>query len=347
MVNIEDIKDVLRGELGEDIEITGFQKIGEGYHSDGFKISTNKGEFFLKKVKSEDLGFELPERKIYSLLVSDGMQKRAKSSPKAVGVFISNNGKISKIPRIDNQTEIFHIQEFGGNGKNYWDILQEKKYKKQIDKKDIEEIEKLTDFISKIHLIKYPSNDKKKLNAVYNDCLRNTIINPELTMVLLQDFPNDHVVFPLEAQKKYLALMYDLITRFKDRSERLNALHGDFWGSNCIFNEQGELWVIDYSRMPWGDPGIDIGWFICQYLWLYHETKNDYFKELGELFLKKYEEKTEDKQIREGISLIVGFQGIVYLFPKFYPDRDKKTSERFLQNIIDIMKEGRFKWNQI
>ncbi|MFH1500946.1 MAG: phosphotransferase [archaeon] len=346
-IDINKFQEVLSKELGEDLVVTGLEKVGEGYHSDGFKLLTNKGEFFIKKVKSEDFGFELPERKIYSLLLSEGMARRANANPKMIGVLVGNDGEIEKLPTVNSQTEIYHIQAFGGKGKSYLEILQEKKYKQKIDEKDTEEIQKLVDFIAKVHSLKHPSSDGGKLKAVYNDCLRNVISNPELTMVLLQDFPNDHVVFPLEAQKNYLALMYDLISRFKDRSERLTALHGDFWGANCFFSENEELFVVDYSRMPWGDPGIDIGWFVCQYLWLYHETKNEYFKELGELFLKKYEEKTGDKEIREGMSLIMGLQGVIYLLPKFYPNRDKEVSEMFMQNIVDIMKAGRFKWNRI
>lgn len=39
-------------------------------------------------------------------------------------------------------------------------------------------------------------------------------------------------------------------------------LHGDFWGSNILIDEMDEPFLIDYSRVPYSDPAIDVGTFL-------------------------------------------------------------------------------------
>ena len=53
---------LLSKKLNKDVVVTDIMPAGSGYHSDGYKLTTNVGEFFLKKIKSNDLGFEFPER---------------------------------------------------------------------------------------------------------------------------------------------------------------------------------------------------------------------------------------------------------------------------------------------
>ncbi|MFH2232579.1 MAG: phosphotransferase, partial [Patescibacteria group bacterium] len=144
----------------------------------------------------------------------------------------------------------------------------------------------------------------------------------------------------------YIGLMLNLIHKWKDRCDRLVALHGDFWGTNLFFKKDGSIWVIDYSRIPWGDRGIDIGWWLSQYLWFYHETQNEYFKELGEKFLDMYEKKSGDKEIRRAVSLALGLMGIIYISPRFYPDLNMEIGKKFFYNILEILNVNQFVWKK-
>lgn len=348
-INLQKISKLISKKLNQEINIVNIEKIGSGYHSDGFKLSTNRGKgYFLKKVKSYDLGFEFPERKVSSLLVSNGMAERSNLKPCPIGVVLSNQDEINILPEINEETEIYHIQEFEKEAKSYWDLLQDKKNKNKnkIDKQDLDELKKVVDYIISIHKIKHPSQNKEQLNAIYNDSLRNVLTHPELTLMLMYDFPKDFKILDLNKQKEYIGLMYETMKKWQNRSDRLMALHGDFWGANLFFKENGDTWVIDYSRIPWGDPGVDIGWWLAQYLWLYHETNKEYFKELGENFLKLYENKTGDKEIRKALILTLGCHGIVYTAPKFFPNLNLKLGEKFLNNIIQILKGGELIWKK-
>lgn len=346
-INLNKISQLISQKLKKDVELVAIEKIGSGYHSDGFKLTGKDGHsYFLKKVKSSDLGFEIPERKVSSLLVSDGMGKRTGFSPRPIGVVIDSGDEIAIMPDINTETEIFHIQEFESEGTSYWSLLQEKKAKTKVDEQDIKELEAVADLIVKIHSIKYPDNDLERQKTVYRDGIRATLTNSELTMMFLHEYEEENPFIPPSKQEEYVGLIINQLHKWKNRSDRLCALHGDFWGANLFFRPDKSTWIIDYSRIPWGDPGIDVGWWLSQYLWFYHETGNEYFKELGEAWLNIYEQKTGDKEIREAVAIVFGLMGVIFTTPKFYPDRDVVIGKKWMANILQILREGKFLWTE-
>ena len=342
----EELERILSSKIGKNIKIKEIIEIGTGYHSDGFKVITNEDkQFFLKRIKAHDVGFEFPERKLASLLTSHSMTNRVKSKENlnSIGVFIYNK-EIECIPEINENTQIYQIQEFGGEGKSYLKILDEKNKKQVVDDTDKLEIDKIIDYIIEIHKIKHPSDDIKILNAVYNDFLRNIIGHPEYILQLFHDMPKDNIVLSPEKQGEYLSLMIEYMHYLKNRSHRLTAIHGDFWGANVFFKENREIFVIDHSRMPWGDPGFDIGLFFGRYLIKYHSTKNPYFKELGNYFLNEYIKKTGDKDIFDNIVYTLGLIAVIYSSPLHVPDITDETRKSVYEHVVKMLKENRFFW---
>ncbi|OGB74876.1 hypothetical protein A2810_00105 [candidate division Kazan bacterium RIFCSPHIGHO2_01_FULL_49_10] len=344
-VDLGTISALISQKLSRAVEIIQIDKIGSGYHSDGFKLTAKDGGcFFLKRVKSHDLGFEFPERQITSLLVSTGMGRRSNQGPRPIGVILNNSGEAVMLPEINEGTAIYQIQEFQPNGVSYRSLLQGKRQKVKVDETDVAELAQIVDYIIKIHQIPYPSADIERRRYVYNDSLRSILTHPELIVTLLHDFTDDHPLLPANEHGQYIDLMLSLIRKWRDRQDRLVALHGDFWGANLFFRRDNSIWVIDYSRIPWGDRGIDVGVWLAQYLWLYHETGNPYFQELGERFLDMYIAKSGDQEIRQAVSLALGLMGVIRISPRFYPDLDMKIGKRFLDNILEILRNNQFIW---
>jgi hypothetical protein len=340
-INLSNISVLLSQKLHERIEIVGCEKVGSGYHSDGFKLTAANGTcYFLKHVKSHDLGFEIPQRQVMSLMISHDMVRRSGLAPTSLGVIIENKTERGILPDVGEETAIYHVQEFQSMGKSYWSLLQERKQKRQMDEIDRIELEKITSYLHRLHGIKYPSQDPQRWNAVYNDSLRSLLTHPELTVMLLHDFPNHHPLLPPSKQGEYVGWMLQLIHQWKNRSDRLAALHGDFWGANVFFDSDGGMGIIDYSRIPWGDPGIDVGWWLAQYLWLYQETQNSYFRELGETFLEMTEEISGDHEIRQAVSLPLGVMGVICTSPRLHPELDPAVGKRFFDHITTILQTG-------
>jgi thiamine kinase-like enzyme len=346
-INLSQLSRLATKKTGENIEFKTIEKVGSGYHSDGYKLTASNGKsYFLKHVRSHDLGFEYPERKISSLMVSTGMGKRTENNPAPIGVVVLDEDNEAMLPEISHTAKIFHLQEFGGTGTSYSKILEKNLDKKIVDDADRKYLSAIADALLKIHKTKHPAQDKEQLTAVYNDGLRNMLIHPELSMMVLSEFPNDYKILDLEGQKEIIGLMFENIKAWMGRSDRLTALHGDFWGANIFFREDESLFLIDFSRIPWGDPAIDVGWFIAQYLWYYHLTGNDYFRELTETWLDIYEKKSGDHEIRKALPLVIGWTGIVQVYPRWFPNLDIKVGTKFIAHIKKILKEGKFVWDK-
>jgi hypothetical protein len=248
------------------------------------------------------------------------------------------------LPDLSSDTQIYHIQELGDFEQSYLSILEKNKDKTKVDDEDISLLEDISDMLLKIHSVKHSSQDKDHLNSLYNDGIRNVLTHPELSMMVLSEFPEDYPILDLEGQKEIIGLMYENIKTWNGRSERLTALHGDFWGANIFLNADKKPFVIDFSRIPWGDPAIDVGWFIAPFLWKYHETGNMYYRELIEAWLDICEKKSGDKEIRKAVCLVIGWIGIVQIYPRWFPDIDTDMSKKFITHVMEILKKKEFFW---
>jgi len=342
---LERISELLSKKIGQSITISEVEQFESGYHSDGFKLHTKEGDiYFLKRIKSHDLGFELPERKVFSLLLSDSMGKRPDLSPEPIGVVLDNGDEEFVVPDLTEQTDIYHLQEYKEGVDSYASRILNRKDKDSVDNQDEKELEEILGLLTEIHSQNFPVDDEDRKRKVYNDGIRSVINHPELTVMFLESYEKDNPILPLSDQKKLLAEMFEIVREYQDRSDRLTSLHGDFWGSNIFFEKDGSAWVIDYSRIPWGDPAIDVGWFLAHYLWLYHETGNTYYKELGEKWLDMYEGVTDDSEIRKAVTIVMGVMGLVYTTPKFHPDLDIEVGKNYMDTIWSILDNRKFTW---
>lgn len=346
-INLPLLSELTSKKIGREIKFVGIQNIGTGYHSDGFKLSTQSGEeFFLKYIKSHDLGLEFPERKAMTLMVSTAMGQRAgEGNPLPIGVIVVNDEDGVVLPELNEQSEIYHLQEFGGTGKSYSSILSQNSNKNSVDEEDEKQLSAIADALVKIHTIKHSSQDRKQIDAIYNDGIRNMLTHPELFTMVLSEFPSDYPILDLEGQKELISLVYENMKTWMGRGDRLTALHGDFWGANIFFREDKSLFIIDFSRIPWGDPAIDAGWFTAEYLWKYHETGNPYFKQLTETWLNVYEQKSGDHEVRKAMCLVMGWVGIVQVYPRWFPNLDVEVGRKFMAHIKKILKHKEFVWN--
>ncbi|MDO8518073.1 MAG: phosphotransferase [bacterium] len=345
-IDLVKISAAVSAKLGEPIEFVDIQKIGSGYHSAGYKITAKDGRaFFLKKVTATTIGLEHPERRLSSLLVGHNMAKRSGQLPRPVGLLLEVDGEVTTFPDIPLNSNVFHLQEFEPEGTNYFSLLESRKEKAEVDERDRVETTNMVAVIAAIHAIRYSSDDAEHIQAVYMDGLRGELVHPELTLTFMHQLDETHPIVPPSKQGEYIEAYLQLIHRWKGRTERLRALHGDLWGANVFVRQNGTAWIIDFSRIPWGDPGIDVGRWMGQYMWFYLVTKNEYFKNLGELFLETYIEKTGDKEIYEAASLGYVFTGFIYATA--FEDESVELRKKMFAHATEILKQGKFFWPEL
>ncbi len=341
------LSETLSKEWGREVVLVSAEQRTGGFLSDAFLLTSQKGEkFFLKRVKKNgEAGFELPERYLFSHAVSHGMGRRATLSPVPLGVIVSRKDEMTVLPEIDEQTSLYHLQEFSPHESiSYWSLLQERRAKKKMDEQDKKEIEEIVDLLSIIHATPLPSKNVKILKTLYNDSVHTLLAYPGFFFTFLADYTDTHHLLPRKKHAYYIGLILKIFYKCHDHYKRLRPLHGDFWGTNIYFKKDGGAIAVDFSRIPYGDAGIDLGFFVIQFLWFYHETKNEYFRELGESFIERYKQKTGDKRVREFLCLPFGLLALLYLNPRFHPDNDPKVEKRFFGAVIKSLKRQTLVW---
>lgn len=333
--------------LGRPILFVSAKAMKGGFQSEAFQLTAQGGErFFLKKMKRDgEAGFEIAERHLFSYAVSHGMAKRAALSPEPIGVMVGREGETIILPDLDERASLYHLQKFADDlGDSYWASLAGRKAKKTPDEKDKKEIKAIADLLVRIHAGPRPDFSAAALKTLYNDSLQSLLAYPGYFFLFLADFGDKHPLLPRSSHADYIGLILDLIYRWQGRADRLRPLHGDFWGANIFCQPKGKVSVIDFSRIPYGEPGIDVGYFVAQYLWFYHSTGNSYFKKLGELFIESYAAKAGDKEIRQTLCLPLGLLALLYCNPGFHPDNEAAAEQSFFAAVKKILKRQVFGW---
>lgn len=344
-IDIAKVSEALSERLGEKLNLVSIEKAGSGYHAEGYKVTNKDGrQFFLKRILHNQFGFEYNERKLASMLVGHNMARRAGAKPQSLGLLLENNGHMRPMPEIHDETIIYNVQEFEPEGVSYFKLLNDRRDKEAFDATDEAELEHIVGFIATLHAKRHFSGEPERLRALYNDSLRAELIHPELTMTLLHELGDDSPLLPPSKQGEYISLLLDVIHRWKNRSDRLRALHGDFWAANLFVRKDSTVWVIDYSRIPWGDPGLDVGKWISQYVWFYHQTGNPYFRELTDRFLTLYIEKTGDAEIMHALCLGFTFLGAMYASPDVFSHVGLDVRTKMFDHIRSILKNNTFSW---
>lgn len=200
------------------------------------------------------------------------------------------------------QWNIYHLQEYL-NGK-------------VISLDDLNEItiKKIAEKIAKQHLewrskVEIFSNDKKR--RLYTRSCREYITNFEGILPLYEsnllenNFFEDYFPNVIKTFFSYIK---------NNRFNKLTTLHWDFWFWNILKNEDN-LYFIDYSIIPFWEPGIDIGRFVADLeLWGLFGNKET-LQQYKKIFLETYIKITNDESINNFLLLCYQIKGLKILSP--------------------------------
>ncbi len=278
---MKDLKQIVSNFLNEEIiEIESFEA---WFLSQWIKIVWKHKTYFARCLKDKYIWYYYPEEDYYSFNISHEMTKNAKSWIKSYGI-------------IQYNWKNYHITDFFE-----W---------KTLNLHDINEdhIIKIANKIWQIH--KQWSNELKKLSDdnkkfLYNRWFREVITHSETLFSTYETrivntydecFFKKYIYNMLEAYFDYLKL---------NSFDRIAYLHWDFWPWNIMKDKNENIEFIDFSRIPYGEPGIDIGWFIAQFqidsiINIENKQKND---KLQDIFLETYIKQTKDTNILNYIKL--------------------------------------------
>jgi len=342
-INKQELEKYLSGIFGSDIDIKNIQKLGEGFHGLGFSIDTvdkndKEKKYILKTLKGEGFGQDYPADRASVLIRSLMDYNTLPNHVKAINVgSIQNNGKVLSI---GNPNDFFIILE-EGKGKDYWNNLDYIREEGVLKGENKERVSTLAKYLGKIHSINYDGDSRDNL---YRRVIRDFVGHGELTMGVIDTFPNDLGFVDRKHLVEIVKKMVDWWDKLKDEHHRLTTIHGDFYPGNIWFDD-GKLVVLDRSRFRYGEPADDVTCLIMNFINYSVMTYGDFrdpFKEMVELFFSEYFKERKDIDLFKISPLFFAFRGIVCIHPIFY-SKEWMKSRGFKQERIDLINENKKK----
>ena len=335
----EIIKKLLNEYLKDSFKIKTVKAIPGGFRAKAFLISAEKnGErknLFLKHTIPDLKNYhDNNVEKLASYLLSQQISKEMNLSPRVLGIFMAENGKIINIDSFTDITIIYQLQEFQ-EGQNYLDYLCSSESDENFLAENKAIAAKIAKNLAQIHTKKIDMAEKEK-EILYKKSLRNAIINPELALSMIENNIKGSL-FEGDFRREYIGEMLEVNAHFWKNFNRLSLLHGDFWPGNIALAE-AEPFFFDYSRYMYGDPGSDVGHFYLSMVIFSIWRKDKRYFELGESFLDAYKKETTDDLITETSVLAFGPTGVVFILDKFFQGPDMAERKKFADYIMACLR---------
>lgn len=317
-------------------ELAEFKELGKGSHGTGFIIVLANGKrYVLKTLHGEDLGQNYPADRAQVLLCAhynyNKLTKHVKSVD--VGAFTPRGLK-----SVGDMEEFFLVME-EAKGDEYQIDLDRILEKGELTDRDRKRALVLADYLADIHSHKHDDP------SLYKRRIREAIGHNELMMGVLDIYP-DKVDFATNEELTELVKKgVDWWNKTKHKAHRLSTVHGDFYFSNIAFNDNNELIMMDRSRGEYGEPAEDVACILINNIMYAYRQNAKYegpFKELNDIFMKRYLEKTNDHEILEVLPLFTIGRSVIIFCPSFNPDIDDKARRQLFDLTMKMADKDKF-----
>jgi len=353
-IEIKIPKDVLKGYLeakfGRPIEIKEYKRIGTGWHATGYRIrfivSGEEKTIILKTLRPEGFSHDFASDRAGVFLLQHELAQRVKNhiSSYDVGGYTEEG----KILSLSSCKEFFHIVEVA-KGRRYLEDLKRFMKENSLKEEDKNIALMISDYLIRLHQEKfYPEgiNDEHKeaiARSIYRRNLRDCIGHGEMTLGVIDTYPDDVSWTTREELTDIITKSFDLKERLKGNFRRLCRIHGDFHPGNILL-EDGNVRVMDASRFLHGEPANDVVCLTLNYVWYAIQQTGRFegvFKKLAELFWNNYVEKTKDDGIEKIAPLYTAYLYTVMAHSLFFPDQTDDVRKKLFAIIKGVFSDGR------
>lgn len=130
--------------------------------------------------------------------------------------------------------------------------------------------------------------------------------------------------------------------RLKRYPHRLCRVHGDYHPWNVLWQDEGELAVLDRSRGEWGDGADDVSCMAINYLFFalrQHGRFAGPLRDLWDRFFERYLAAAGDEEIGEVLPPYFVWRALVLASPLWYPHLDaevRRTLFRFVDRVLSV-----------
>lgn len=297
------------------------EPIGSGIHASGFQIIFGESQErrFLRIIEPVNFGHDLPSARIETMLEANHSLPHALSTHTIFGINASG-----EIIDLSDLREVVALAEFLPEGAiNFGSMLR-------MNTTSTEENHALAELVrdhalsmahamADIHDIPY-TGSSESATSLYKRSLRAVIHTGELTAGVMDLIDWDTARWIRhEDAVNFMGDMERVRFCMGVQPERLRRVHGDYWPNNIYFSN--EKIIVTDGRIVWGEPGIDAGWmigeFLMQDLLRFGQFGKDFTSVASEAF-GTYFERTRDREIQWNMALPYAFQAFAEAY--FTPD---------------------------
>lgn len=339
----QNIKDFYLQKLNKNIEVIDIKEVQWGFLSRAFlviiNVWTTEEKIFLRTIKSKEWWFAYDVDRFRTFEISHEMYQNAWQDIVSFGIMAIKKWDLCANYEIWEHVDFYQIQSyrewfsFLNNLLTLWD-------KNILDDNEKDLLEKIAKKIAKLHNKKVTWDINEK--DLYQRWLQEVIINPEITFDIMSCFPAEHKHFWNNPNKYHfiskMIEVYD-IQRSNTSWRKLCYLHWDFWASNILIDNDNNPFFIDYSRIPYGDAGIDIGRFLWSYVLAKIITGKEIYIEAGRHFADIYIRETWDESILKNSLMWYMWHWIIETFPPVFWAKDPIIADRIIEKILSDVKK--------
>jgi len=203
---------------------------------------------------------------------------------------------------------------------------------------DLARADALCDYLIDIHRVPGPDPN------LYVRRIRELVGHGECIMGIIDSYAGT-AFDPSDQLRRIEHLCVDWRWRLKNRTHRLNQVHGDFHPWNILFSEGTDFAVLDRSRGEFGDPADDVACLTINYLFFSLERSGRLegpFEQLFRRFWDRYLNGTQDTEMLEVIAPFFVFRALVLANPLWYPNLSEKIRRQLFAFSLAVLNEARF-----
>lgn len=323
---IKSVERHLEERLRHEVRVEHIREIPGGFLSNAYVaevVRNGKNEsYFLRNTKERKGGYSYPIDRLKAFHISHEMYENAEGEVESHGYFEIPAKELPGAHPDSQDIEFFHIQTFRRGRSYYADFLAIGEME-TLTESTKALLEKIARKIGALH--SKPVSAEGDHKDLYKRGFQEMIAHPEITLDVLACFPDDHPFFGIcDAKYAYMDMLFRLNDHYRVRAKerKLSYLHGDFWSSNILVDESEEPFFIDYSRIPYGDAGIDIGWFVGTFVMESIMTGKASYREAAKHFVRAYAEATGDEKVLDFSLMSLFWVGIISAYPPVFGSKD-------------------------
>ena len=337
MINEEAIKAYVLQQF-KDVVRVDIRKLGSGVQGSGFlvEMQTEMGisSYVVKSLIAEGFGHDYPSDRAAVFLLDLDEYKNLPKHVHAVDVLAEMvDGSIKSI----GGGKEYYLMMERVEGKDYFNDLSGFAGKNRLEDADIARIKAMASYLAEMHSL------KKESKSLYWRKLRDTVGHGECLMGVFDIYPDG--ILPYEEMADIVKMSVDWIYKLKPLHKRLCRNHGDFHPGNIWFQDNGDFFLLDRSRGPWGDAADDVTALAINYIFfsiMNHGAVRGAYLEGLQLFFDEYVRLSGDREMTEVVAPFFAFRSAVVANPVFYPELSAEARSKIFRFAKRVLSEEKF-----